>query len=197
MQEMNRCVAFAILLVVIFGCGHQQLKHESDLAKKYPHGLIGDDFGVLGTSDLAVNACQATPAAFSPKEMSSYQYWQCFRTQDARVSCDSAGANRAIFGVDVEAANAKHRYAGPRVDSAANCRWFLNEWNRVTAGQRYVCLSGQFDRMDLEGSNKGEEMSWIVDRFKSPAGCVSQFYGGCDLEYQMKHGCANSDNMLE
>ncbi len=156
------------------------------LGARFPYGLLGDDFGLLA-------ACIATPEPFSP-DSTEYPYWQCFSVQEASFECDSTGYDgseksvMAIMAIVARKNGEEHEYLSRRAIPMKGCRAHESEWKKLTARRKHVCLSGALIRIETttEGKSVGH---WIFEALKTDKGCDSYFAGGCDLKYQVKHGC--------
>ncbi|MBI3556556.1 MAG: hypothetical protein HY074_09860 [Deltaproteobacteria bacterium] len=168
-------------------------KHLDELRKRYPYGLIGDDFGLLNVDDLAVNTCDAEPEPFSEKSI-AYPYWQCFETNKIVFSCkledydESIKKQLAGIEITVSLSDQQISYSSRRAIVLSNCKWFESEWKRVTQNQKHVCLSGPRGSDD-EMSGVQKQTNRMFDKFKTQHGCVSYFHGDCDLQYRLAQDC--------
>ena len=65
--------------------------HLKELNTKFPYGLLGDDYGILTTDDLAINTCRFKPHPFPPETWTTpFEYWQCFESKNIIFECDSS-----------------------------------------------------------------------------------------------------------
>src|ERR1700681_3643600 len=83
-------ILFLSCQVAIFAFG-TTLEHLRMLQSKYPYGLLGDDYGILTISDLALNACHVKPEPFVPGNFTPYEYWLCFENKLILVACEDCG----------------------------------------------------------------------------------------------------------
>jgi hypothetical protein len=157
------------------------------------NGLIGDDFGVLRSEDIAINDCQAEPVPFS-NDSTAYQYWQCFEISKSKLYCDGDKFDEAektrvtIMVISGEKEGQLHEYISGRPIPLSTCRAYSDDWRRLLRGEKYLCVSGSFIDRDKNESLR-ETTHWIFDRFKTRQGCKSYFLGGCSLKYQQRHDC--------
>lgn len=199
---MREKIALALLLFFGFAVQNQGAFARGAgsrlLSAKYPYGILGNGFGILNETDLALNACDRRPIPFS-NEPTPYQYWQCFEVAKSRLFCDGNGIDKSekshltllIFAGMRE--DGSHEYVPNRTMPLGACLEFVQDWKRLTAGEKHVCVSGAFSRQESDRSGHLAHY-WEFDRFKTNKGCVSYFEGGCSLSYQLKQGCKLTEN---
>jgi hypothetical protein len=194
---MWKGIIFGVLncLLILHGSNlFAETTHLKSLHSKYPHALLGNDFGILKEDDLAINSCTADPIPFS-KTSTSYPYWQCFEVSKTKIECDGhkyAESEKMRFSLLVLSAVTKegnHEYFHDRMMPLGACREFIRDWKRLVKGQEYVCISGSFVNKNADETDR-PVLLWDFDRFKTRRGCSSYFEGGCSLKYQRRvHGC--------
>ncbi len=151
--------------------------HLQELNTKFPYGLLGDDYGILTTDDLAINTCRFKPHLFPPEAWTTpFEYWMCFESKNVQFECDSSGIaddHEGIGGlVVVKATRAQntHEYIERRPWPIRECRSFLKNLKTVLKGSVYVCISGSF--LDEEKNSKGKiTLNWLFERLKTRKGC--------------------------
>ena len=193
MRKTINLTRASLLICIIFIGARAHSAHLENITRHYPHGLLGDDFGVLSENDLAANTCGVDVEPFSEKS-SAYPYWQCFLTKDASIGCDvteydsTEKSPLAILAVTASRRNEEHEYVSRRAIRLSNCNWFKNEWKRIAKHEKYLCLSGPLvGGPELVGGKKST--TWVFDKFKTRKGCVSFFVDQCDLGARLKDGC--------
>jgi len=167
--------------------------HLQIFQSKFPYGLLGDDYGILTISDLAINACRFKPKPFPPEPLiTPYEYWRCFESGSISFKCSGNGVlddHEGIMGLIVVKASAdqtQYRYIERRPIPIRECRSFLKELRLVLKGTSHVCVSGSFINNETEAV-KGKTSSWLFERLKTSKGCVGR---GCDFtEKIMKENC--------
>jgi hypothetical protein len=153
---------------------------------------LSEGFGIVSTEDIAINDCQATPVPYS-ESSNSYQYWQCFEVKQSRLYCDGKGYDEdekewltvmVISGVRDSILN---EYITRRAIPLKDCQSFQQDWKRLTANEKHVCVSGSFNKR--QNTKRKWVSNWTFDRFKTRKGCESYFEGGCSLKHQLDQGC--------
>lgn len=190
-------ITLTSLLILAFGTGcaagrRPKFDSHPDCRRKYPHTLLGEDYGLLTEEDLAISACIAKPEPFAVENFTPHPYWQCFSTRGSAFECDERdpdeGGRTAILAIVLKKDGAIHEYLSRRAISMDGCKAHAAEWARLTAGQGYVCVSGEFIIPRI-GEPEKKHRTWIFASYKTAKGCDSYFEGGCSLAYQIKHGC--------
>lgn len=158
--------------------------HLMILKSKFPHGLLGDDYGILKTRDLAINACRFKPKPFPPDTLTRpNEYWQCFESRSISLSCSSSGVrddDEGVMGlvvVNAPTGQTNHKYIERRPWPIGECKSFLKDLDLLLKGTLHVCISGSF----IE--DEGKISSWIFERLKTRKGCEGR---GCDFTNKMK-----------
>jgi hypothetical protein len=160
--------------------------HLQELQSAFPYGLLTDDFGVLTKKDLKENACIAQAQPFSIKSQ-AYSYWQCFEAKNSRLVCegnkyDSDEKKRMTLLVLQSKRNGElHDYMTRRPRPVADCRLDLKEWRRLLKNQKYICVSGQINSIDID-QNGGRSWFWILDKYKTKLGWDGVHNGKSDCE---------------
>ncbi len=158
----------------------------SDLRRKYPHGLLSEDYGILSERDLLSDIKKAHPTPYNINEFQpGYLRWQCFPTSNVTFKMetfkdnDPMGASDVIvelcfFSITVRGVFPKHSYGGRRAYRAEFCKNLKSEWRRVTSSTKHVCLNGYPDSVLRKG-----EKAWTWNKFKTLKGCYSYWYKDC------------------
>ncbi len=162
--------------------------HISELKLKYPHGLVGDDFGVLTINDLALNACHIKPKPFVPGAFNPYEYWLCFESKSVVATCEDQDftnedghVGRVV--VDAQDSEFSYHFIESRPWSIRDCRSFAKTLKNLIQGTSYACISASY--IDKEQKNeKGKNVRiGIFHRLKTKKGCEGQ---ECKLTEKMK-----------
>ncbi len=183
--------------------------HLNKIKSIYPYGLIGDDFGILNWEDLAVNTCFASMTPFSEDKSMAYSYWQCFLKADVKVECESLGYEPSVkmelayFNINVKnkiennleknlgfktgERVAEQSYLARDPMDIRSCKELLKSYKRKTQIQKYVCISGSFNSLELL-ENGQREVNWVFDKFKNKKGCEA-YKSECELEVPYKKSC--------
>ncbi len=184
----NSIIALICCLCPIWSWG-THYEHLSALRSKFPYGLLGDDYGILGMSDLAINACRLKAEPFPPKPfVSPYEYWKCFERKSISLKCASSGVpdqHEGVMGLVTVKASADHvihDYMERRPWPIRECRSFLKDLTLIMDGQRYVCISGSFIENEIDKTGK-KTTSWLFERLKTSKGCEGR---GCDFTKEIK-----------
>jgi len=80
-------------MVLLFGnliIADENKDHLTDVKKKFPYSLIGDDYGILNEDDLAIPTCHVLPRPYlntHVEDLNSFEYWKCFPTTGVQVDC--------------------------------------------------------------------------------------------------------------
>ncbi len=194
MQKIAGIVALLVAITQSAVADHSQT-HLENLKKRYPFGLIGDDYGLLTQEDLAINTCNVLQLTPFPEEKNmAYPYWQCFRVKDTKFECDSLGYDSVTrketgyMAIDAIGNGGLHSYLARDAIDMRGCRKWRKVWKQKTYGQQYVCLSGSYGA--YSGVRAGlRETGWVFDKFKTRKGCESFFVGECSLKKQKKESC--------
>jgi hypothetical protein len=192
-REIIIPLSFILLSLSTLAAPSKKLTHLESLRTKYPYGLIGDDFGILNETDLAINTCNMLPEAITSKA-DEYPRWQCFETSLALFDCEDEDydtdekSEMAILGIDIHTDNTDHSYNARRAIPMKGCKLHKREWEKLTKNEKYFCISGPHWSEKKETSGKTETV-WGFDKFKTRKGCDSFFEGDCSLQYQLKQGC--------
>lgn len=155
------------------------------LQKKYPDGLLTDDFGILKENDLLSDIREGNPRKYEVKEdQAGYYRWQCFPVKDVKLNYstwkenDPQGPSDIItnlydFHLTIQGIPYNHFYYGRRAVNYYSFWKFYKEWKRTTKGEKYVCLNGE------PQSVTGKEKSWFWNKIQTKKGCMSLFSGEC------------------
>ncbi len=192
---MQKMKALVPIFLALSGCAFHQLSHIQKLKVAYPFGLIGDDYGILSEEDLAINTCVAQAVPFALDGDTIYSYWRCYSTSDAALRCDDPDYDEdeksmmVILALEIRSKkDGSHDYLTRRAIRLESCKYFQNEFNKLTKEESHICVSGEFWEKHSKDIVNGE-MIWSFDKFKTKKGCVSYFAGQCDLKIQLKQGC--------
>ena len=198
---MRRVIFFALVLLGYTSLTHKELNASNGpknrtakigVKDRFPFALLTDDFGILNVNDMAMNACDADPVAFSWVP-GSYPYWQCFPINQISFRCDPAGPSgkakeeTALLLIDIVGQQRHQQYVPRRAMEMSNCRWFQQNWKTAIRKQQFACLSGSFS--GFEGAGDRGVAIWVFDKFKTKRRCQSYFHGGCSASYARRQGC--------
>lgn len=159
---------------------------ESSLQKKYPDGLLTDDFGILKEEDLLYDIQKGNPRKYEiEQDQAGYYRWQCFPVKNIKLNYstwrenDPQGASGIItnlydFDLSIKGGFYSHIYYGRRAVNYYSFWKFYKEWKRTTKGEKYVCLNGE------PHEPKGKEKYWFWNKIKTKKRCMSLFSGKCD-----------------
>ena len=155
-----------------------------EVLKQHPYVLLGDDFGILNSDDLAMAAEIAQPIPFSEKSK-AYPYWQCFDSKSISIVCESTGyypsekVYFSILAVVIRGKSENQEYLSRRAIPHSSCIEFKRDWKHLSAGQQHACISGPFSGRGTNDSGKATRY-WVFDKFKTRKGCESYFKGACE-----------------
>jgi hypothetical protein len=162
--------------------------HVQLLNSKFPHGLIGDDHGILKLSDLAINACNFKSHAFPPEPFSNpYEYWSCFETQKISLKCekdgflqDTSDGPLALVVISAAIGQTTNHFIERRAWPFRDCKKFLKQVATLIKGTSHACISGSFG--ESEGPNRNKT-HWFFSRIRTLKGCVGR---DCDFDEKIK-----------
>ena len=176
--------------IVLFFLTPFFLYAQSWLQKKYPHGLLTDDYGILTEADLLCETERAVTPYIIEDNSSPYQRWQCFETKKVLFKYSTwrddytdfgRGATLCDYSFNVtDAAGIHHIYVARRAKELIDCRELFREWKNVRKNSKYTCLLGE------PASYENKEKGWIWGKTKTKNGCMSYFMGECDSEKKLK-----------
>jgi hypothetical protein len=179
-----KIMKFFIFYIIIFST---HALAESILQRKYPYGLLTDDFGILKENDLLADTVTATPTPYKINEFQpAFRRWQCFPTKDVSFEYETWKANDpmgsesiivdlCVFSIEVKNTRPTHSYGGRRAYRLAFCKKLQKSWNRLTKNESYVCLNGHPEHY------KHNKKNWTWEQFKTSKGCESYFQRSCRL----------------
>lgn len=164
---------------------------ESLLQKKYPQGLLTDDYGVLNEADLFYETKRAMGTSYKLEDdLSVHQRWQCFETKKVQFrysmwrddySDYGPGATLCDYSFRVnDEIGVQHIYVARRAKARTDCRELFKEWKKIRKNSKYTCLIGE------PASYENKEKAWIWGKTKTKNGCMSYFMGECDSEKRLK-----------
>ncbi len=186
-----------IFLTFLFVFYSQYVISESDLKRKFPHGLLTEDYGILSEKDLLINAKEGEVVPFDMNKFHpGFRRWQCFNIKDVTFQFntwkapDPMGAydiivDLCLFSITVKNNNPPHVYGPRRAYRLPFCKNLQLKWKAKTKNETYVCLNGHPSTLE-----KGE-MYWTLTQFKTKKGCG----GECDLDFYVKTESAQSGNL--
>lgn len=178
------------IFIVLFFLTPFFLYAQSLLQKKYPHGLLTDDYGILIEADLLYETGRAVTPYKIEDNSSPYQRWQCFETKKVLFKYSTwrddytdfgRGATLCDYSFNVtDAAGIHHIYVARRAKELIDCRELFREWKNVRKNSKYTCLLGE------PASYENKEKGWIWGKTKTKNKCMSYFVGECDSEKKLK-----------
>ena len=175
-----------MLLTSVSVLALEESTHLQELKKLFPYALLTDDFGVLNKDDLKISECIAAPVPFSEGRSSSYPYWQCFDTRDAKMDCEGKKysaekkSRMTMLVISGERNGELNEFISRRPLKLSSCRLYKKDWEKFTKGEKYICISGDFIGPEIEDGKK--KLVWIFDRYKTKKGCDSYFQAACTLK---------------
>ncbi|MBI3555462.1 MAG: hypothetical protein HY074_04280 [Deltaproteobacteria bacterium] len=176
-EEMRRAKVFLSFCLISGSVFGEASDHLLTLKSEFPYGLLGDDYGILTKSDLAINACHFKPKPYPPEPLiDPYEYWQCFESRSISLNCDSSGIrddHEGIMGLVVVKTyknQAKHEYIERRPWPIGECKNFLKDLRLLLTGTSHACISGSFIENET-GKTGGKISSWLFERLKTSKGC--------------------------
>jgi len=150
--------------------------HLMELKSKFPYGLLGDDYGILNLSDLALNACRIKPTPLVPGNTHLYEYWICFESKSILPTCDDEGfvyEDGHVGRVNVEAHNQEmvYQFFESRPWPIKDCRNFVKALKHIIKGTLHTCISAQY--ISKEKKNEQGQMERLASfrRLKTLKGC--------------------------
>jgi hypothetical protein len=154
----------------------------------YPHDLMTDGFGIITEDDLAYDAQDRLISPFNPKTSNSI-HWQCVLIKNTKASFSSwVLENGGRFSkrrerlcapeIQVRDHNGVQLFVIQHAQQMSYCHQFVKKWNRLTLGQKIVCLNGDFG--ERQQGLTGERRLWNLEKYKTRLGCESYFYGACN-----------------
>lgn len=158
---------------------------KSSLNKKYPDGLLTDDFGILKEEDLLYDIQEGNPRKYEINQsQGGYYRWQCFPVKNIKLNYstwrenDPQGPSDIItnlydFDLSINGKPYSHIYYARRALNYYSFWKFYKEWKRTTKGEKYVCLNGE------PHEPNGKEKYWFWNKIKTKKRCMSFFGGGC------------------
>lgn len=160
--------------------------------QKYPFTLLTDDYGILNDHDLSFYLSYIHTAPHFPKTVGEgYIYWQCFPRENVSITLEDygyfeedLGRKDTIGNIEIRAMikpGVFHEYCIRKVWTTQYFQGVFNQWRKLMAKQKYVCLAGDFiSRQEIvENGTKRDVSGWFFERLKTKNGCVSYFDGSC------------------
>ena len=151
--------------------------------------------------DLVLEASIGSPRSFNPNEDShGYNRWQCFPAEEVKPKVrtwrgvDGNGqGNVKVMMCDLETwvrnQGKLQIYVGRRAKKATHCHEYIENWKKLTHGQKQVCLSGEFEgTFPANQSRDTPYLLWTWDKLKTKLGCYSYFSDECDIAYWKRQG---------
>jgi hypothetical protein len=187
MREKMRRLFLSFALVISTIVVGTPLNHSEILKSKFPYGLLGDDYGILTTDDLAINACRFKAQPFPPEAwVTPFEYWQCFDSKSISFDCDSSGVSdehegaEGLVVVKASIGITHYEYIERRPWPIRECRNFIKELRVLLKGSPHACISGSYlsDETDKAGRKTS---NWLFERLKTRKGCE-----GRDCEFTEK-----------
>jgi hypothetical protein len=149
--------------------------HRDELKKKFPYGLLTDDYGILTLNDLALNSCHSKPEPFVPGRLSPYEYWLCFESKNILAACEDQNFSNedgyvGRLVVQAQDQQFKYRFIESRPWPITDCGNFAKTLKKLVQGTSHACISASY--MDEEKKELGKkERIGIFNRLKSRKGC--------------------------
>jgi hypothetical protein len=155
----------------------------------YPNRLLTDSYGIVTDIDLAYDNSRRDSIPYNPNKFSSALYWQCFPINEVKLKYRTWPEDnpenpkqKPVIICDLNYIVNHDRetqvYSGRRAYPVSYCRSIFKDWQRITKGQKIVCLDGQGGEYVNERSGQ-KIKSWTWDKIKTKKGCYSYFEGEC------------------
>ncbi|MGE0632176.1 MAG: hypothetical protein AB7O96_07190 [Pseudobdellovibrionaceae bacterium] len=172
------------IIIFLLGC---TTSPKTFLQKKYPEGMLTQDFGILSEEDLKHYYNNGDPHRLGER-FSNFGYWICAPISQVNFSCDDFGKNEddgEHYGeaeIKIRADIARYEFGGRHALPIEGCWGRVQDWKKLTRHQSHVCVSG------YEAGPKMEEKvpvyGFVYDRIKTKSGCDDWFDQNCknDLE---------------
>lgn len=157
---------------------------KTELQRKYPLGILSDDYGILTENDVKFYADEnPTPLE---KPAGSHCFWICVEKKDIDIKCRDFGYDAQLapehngeIEIHLEYEKVKHSYSWGRGIDIDSCNGFVNDWKKSVQSAPHVCIGGYpINRSKQEIENN--EQSWIFDKIKIKKWCFSKVLGRCD-----------------
>ena len=192
MRKINRKPFILLFSFIASSAPGTSSDHLLALKSRFPYGLLGDDYGILTMSDLAINTCHSKPHPFPPEDrITPYEYWQCFESKNISLNCISGGFEDGhdgiggLLAIRVSAARNKHEFIERRPWPIKECTDFLKSLSVILKGTAHACISGSF--IEEENDTAGNKASsWFFERLKTSTGCEGR---GCHFTKKTHQEC--------
>lgn len=159
-------------------------------SKRYPDLLLTSDYGILSETDLITNLLYFYPIIYSPDRFSVTPRWQCFptkavtpsfRTWKDYLATEYPSHELCDLHINAEYEGLFHQYAERRAYESFHCYEFMKKWKKITDGEKYVCLSGEYGDYWPEKSTEMKKtvISWTWDKIKTKKECMEYFGSPC------------------
>lgn len=163
---------------------------EHSLQRDQPYGLLTPDYNILSQDDLSMDLWlqgKVGDVSFTEK-MGGRIYWQCFPIKEvhpkyeAWVDADShlTSENMCDLEIAVQHKGIRHVYGGRRAYGIEYCTDFMKNFKRLTKGQEYICLNGDYVVFDQEESVDSATHVWMWNKMKTRIGCHANYLSDCD-----------------
>lgn len=123
--------------------------HSTTLARGSPpeNLVVGDDFGILTDSDFAYQ--DRIGGRVWPRFQKGSLYWKCFDLKDVQFRCIPVEPERIgwndNFDYDIRVSGTeRHGYGFAHAMPLSQCHADRLEFQRLSRGQRHVCLAGSY-----------------------------------------------------
>lgn len=153
--------------------------HFSELRSKYPYGMLTDDYGILTSNDLALNACHIKPEPFVPSALNPYEYWLCFESKNVLPNCeDQHFSNEDGRAGRVTVTARDHQFVYDFMESRVwpiqDCRSFVKTLRSLMQGASHACISASYIDKEEKNERGQQERTGIFHRLKTRKGCEGE-----------------------
>ncbi len=140
--------------------------------------FVGRDYGILSVQDKV-------------RPYRAPVMWRCFPIKDVQVKyhswrdADPMGPYDVIvtmcnFMITVRDQPYPHIYSSRRGKEVTYCNEFKTAWDKITKGEKYICLDGETltkGEPEEDKDLKKKIVSWTWDKIKTKKGCYSYWDG--------------------
>jgi hypothetical protein len=154
-------------------------EHPTELKSKYSFGLLTDDYGVLTTKDLALNACHIKAEPFVPGVTNPFEYWLCFESKTVSSTCDDQSFSNEdghVGRVTVKARD--HQFSYDFIESRPwpihDCKSFTKTLKNLVQGTSHTCISASYISKEEKNERGHMERIGIFNQMKTRKGCEGE-----------------------
>ncbi|MBP9722128.1 MAG: hypothetical protein KBD64_03100 [Gammaproteobacteria bacterium] len=160
----------------------------SDIMKKYPFVLVGDDYGILNEQDMADDSYGLTVGYLNyNSSVNSGMHWKCYKTSGFSLRKLNFGFNNEwnedVGDLELNMVDNNgivNSYGMRRALGLSVIMSYVKIWEKLIKNQKYVCIHGHFIHKKTTQLNSKEPLiyDWIFNKLKTKKGCSGYF--GCN-----------------